>query len=69
MRTPAVAARGSTDQAGTADKSESVERPLAHARAYVARKGWTVSEAHVYADDGPSVAPNLASAGQAWRAC
>src|SRR5262249_57361092 len=40
--------------AGAGDKSESVERQLAHARAYVARKGWTVAEANVYADDGVS---------------
>jgi site-specific DNA recombinase len=43
-----------TDQAGAGDKSESVERQLAHARAYAARKGWTVADAHVYADDGIS---------------
>jgi site-specific DNA recombinase len=50
----AIYARKSTDQAGAGDKSESVERQLAHARAYVARKGWTVADAHVYADDGIS---------------
>ena len=37
----AVYARKSTDQAGAGDKSESVERQLAHALAYAARKGWT----------------------------
>jgi site-specific DNA recombinase len=50
----ALYARKSTDQAGAGDKSESVERQIAHARAYAARKGWTVADAHVYADDGIS---------------
>src|SRR5215510_12917570 len=50
----AIYARKSTDQAGAGDKSESVERQLAHARAYAARKGWTVAEAHIYSDDGIS---------------
>jgi len=50
----ALYARKSTDQAGAGDKSESVERQIAHARAYAVRKGWTVADAHVYADDGIS---------------
>jgi DNA invertase Pin-like site-specific DNA recombinase len=50
----AIYARKSTDQAGAGDKSESVERQLAHARAYAVRKGWTVADVHVYADDGIS---------------
>src|SRR5215813_13938192 len=50
----AIYARKSTDQAGAGDKSESVERQLARGRAYAARKGWTVADAHVYADDGIS---------------
>src|SRR3989442_12096122 len=50
----AIYARKSTDQAGAGDKSESVERQRAHARAYAARKGWTVADAHMYADDGIS---------------
>jgi site-specific DNA recombinase len=50
----AIYARKSTDQVGAGDKSESVERQLAHARAYAVRKGWTVADAHVYADDGVS---------------
>jgi DNA invertase Pin-like site-specific DNA recombinase len=50
----AVYSRKSTDQAGPGDRSESVERQVAHARAYAAGKGWTVSDAHVYADDGIS---------------
>ena len=35
-------------------KSESVERQIAHARAYAARRGWSVADAHVYLDDGIS---------------
>lgn len=50
----AIYARKSTDQAGAGDKSESVERQVAHARAYAERKGWIVADAHVYADDGIS---------------
>jgi DNA invertase Pin-like site-specific DNA recombinase len=50
----AVYARKSTDQAGADDKSESVERQIAHARAYAARKGWTIADAHVHFDDGIS---------------
>jgi len=42
------------DQAGAGDKSESVERQLAHVRAYAARNGWMVADAHVYVDDGIS---------------
>jgi Resolvase, N terminal domain len=50
----AIYARKSTDQAGPGDKSESVERQLARARAYATRKGWIVADAHVYVDDGIS---------------
>jgi len=34
----ALYARKSTDQAGAGDKSESVERQIAHARAYAVRR-------------------------------
>jgi DNA invertase Pin-like site-specific DNA recombinase len=47
----AIYARKSTDQAGVGDKSGSVERQIAHARAYALCKGWTVADAHVYVDD------------------
>src|SRR5438445_10474060 len=50
----AIYARKSTVQAGARDKSDSVERQLEHARAYAARKGWTIAEEHVYVDDGIS---------------
>jgi DNA invertase Pin-like site-specific DNA recombinase len=52
--TAAIYARKSNDQAGAGDKSESVERQLANARAYATRKGWTVADTYVYADDGIS---------------
>jgi DNA-directed RNA polymerase specialized sigma24 family protein len=48
----AIYARKSTEQAGAGDKSESVERQRAHARAYATMKGRTIADAHVYADDG-----------------
>ena len=50
----AIYARKSTAQSGPDDKSESVERQLANARVYATRKGWTVADAHVYADAGIS---------------
>jgi site-specific DNA recombinase len=50
----AIYARKSTDQNGTADEARSVARQVEHAKAYAARKGWTVAEGHVYIDDGIS---------------
>jgi DNA invertase Pin-like site-specific DNA recombinase len=50
----AVYARKSTDQSGVADDQKSVARQVDHARAYAARKGWTVDEASVFIDDGVS---------------
>jgi DNA invertase Pin-like site-specific DNA recombinase len=50
----AIYARKSTAQTGSDDESESVDRQLARARAYAARQGWTLNEAHVYVDDGIS---------------
>jgi site-specific DNA recombinase len=52
--TAAIYARKSTDQAGVADEQRSVARQVEHARAYAEHKGWTVADAHVYADDGIS---------------
>src|SRR5262245_35061441 len=49
----AVYARKSTDQ-NIADEEKSVARQVARARAYAARKGWTVADEHVYVDDGIS---------------
>jgi site-specific DNA recombinase len=50
----AIYARKSTEQNGLADEAKSVARQIEHARAYAARKGWTVAEEHVYTDDGIS---------------
>jgi len=50
----AIYARKSTDQTGVADEQKSVTRQIEHARAYAVSKGWTVSDAHVYVDDGIS---------------
>ena len=44
----------STEQSGVADEQKSVTRQIDHARAYAARKGWTVVDEHVYVDDGIS---------------
>jgi DNA invertase Pin-like site-specific DNA recombinase len=50
----AAYARKSTEQNGVADEQKSVARQVEHAKAYAARKGWIVDEAHVYVDDGIS---------------
>jgi DNA invertase Pin-like site-specific DNA recombinase len=49
----AIYARKSTEQ-DVSDEQKSVTRQVEHARAYAARKGWTVAEDHVYVDDGVS---------------
>jgi DNA invertase Pin-like site-specific DNA recombinase len=49
----AIYVRKSTEQ-NVSDEGKSVTRQIEHARAYAARKGWTIDEAHVYADDGMS---------------
>jgi DNA invertase Pin-like site-specific DNA recombinase len=50
----AVYARKSTEQNGLADESKSVARQVEHARAYAGRKGWLVSQEHLFVDDGVS---------------
>jgi site-specific DNA recombinase len=50
----AIYARKSSDQHGVSDEQKSVVRQVEHARAYAARKGWSVGDAHVYVDDGIS---------------
>ncbi len=50
----AIYARKSTDQGGVSDEDRSVSRQIDHARRYAERKGWTVLEACVFADDGVS---------------
>ena len=50
----AIYARKSTEQTGVADEAKSVTRQIEHAKAYAAKKGWTVPEEHIYADDAIS---------------
>jgi site-specific DNA recombinase len=50
----AIYARKSTEQNGVAEDQKSVTRQIAHARQYASTKGWTVSDVHVYVDDGVS---------------
>src|SRR5262249_36585323 len=50
----AIYARKSTEQHGIGDEEKSVTRQIDHAKAYAAKKGWTVAEDHIYADDGIS---------------
>jgi len=54
MTIAAVYARKSTEQIGFGDDQRSVTRPVENAKAFAASKGWTVSAAHVYTDDGDS---------------
>jgi len=50
----AIYARKSTEQNGVADEAKSVTRQIDHARAFAARKGWTVAEDCIFVDDGIS---------------
>ena len=50
----AVYARKSTDDNDKAAQDKSVERQVAHARDYIARKGWSLSDEHIYVDDNVS---------------
>jgi DNA invertase Pin-like site-specific DNA recombinase len=47
----AIYARKSTPQPGVCDEAKSITRQVDHARAYAARKGWTVSDEFIYVDD------------------
>lgn len=49
----AIYARKSTQQ-DVADDAKSVRRQIEHAKAYAARRGWTVPHQHIYVDDGIS---------------
>ena len=49
-----IYARKSNEQTGVADEQKSVTRQMDGARAFIAAKGWTVDERHVYIDDGVS---------------
>ena len=50
----AIYARKSTEQNGVADQEKSVTRQVDHATQYAVGKGWTVSDVHIYQDDGVS---------------
>ena len=50
----AIYARKSTEQNGADADAKSVARQIENARAFAAAKGWTVADAHVYADDAVS---------------
>jgi site-specific DNA recombinase len=50
----ALYVRKSTDQTGMSDEEKSVTRQIEHAKAYASKKGWTVPDEHIYADDGIS---------------
>ena len=50
----AIYARKSTEQNGVSNDQKSVTRQIEHATAYALKKGWTVSEDHIYSDDGIS---------------
>jgi DNA invertase Pin-like site-specific DNA recombinase len=49
----AIYARKSTVQ-NVSDEEKSITRQVERARAYAARKGWTVADEHVFSDDGVS---------------
>jgi hypothetical protein len=50
----AIYARKSTSQDDVAEDAKSVTRQIENAKAFATRKGWTVTDAHVYVDDGIS---------------
>lgn len=50
----AIYARKSTDQSSVSDEQKSVARQIEHARAFAAARGWTVTDEHIYVDDGIS---------------
>ena len=50
----AIYARKSTEQTGAEIDAKSVARQVENARIFAAAKGWTVADAHVYADDAVS---------------
>jgi site-specific DNA recombinase len=50
----AIYARKSTEQTGVSDEVKSITRQIEHAKLYATNKGWTVSDDHIYVDDGIS---------------
>jgi DNA invertase Pin-like site-specific DNA recombinase len=53
MQQAAIYARKSTEQ-NVADEAKSVTRQIDNARAFATKQVWTVSDAHIYMDDGIS---------------
>src|SRR6476646_7717874 len=50
----AIYARKSTEQNGVNDEEKSISRQIEHAKLYALKKGWAVSEEHIFVDDGIS---------------
>jgi site-specific DNA recombinase len=50
----AIYARRSKEQRGTEEKQKSITRQEDEARAFAKRKGWNISDEHVFVDDGIS---------------
>ena len=50
----AIYARKSNKQKGVLEENLSVTRQVENARSFAALSGWTVSDSHVYVDDGIS---------------
>lgn len=50
----AIYARKSNEQTGVSDDNKSVTRQILHAKAYAAKKGWTVADDLTFVDDGIS---------------
>ena len=59
----AIYARKSTEQNAIGDEVKSITRQVEHAKAYAAKKRWTVANDHVYVDDGISGAEFVKRAG------
>jgi site-specific DNA recombinase len=49
-----IYARKSTEQTGMSEEAKSIQRQIAGARQYAARKGWSVDDASIFTDDGIS---------------
>lgn len=54
MLRAAILARKSTDDNDKNEDSKSVTRQMAHARDYIAGKGWALDDVHIYVDDDVS---------------
>ncbi len=50
----AIYARRSQEQPGMREEAKSVSRQIEGARAWIAQRGWTLDEDHIYKDDGVS---------------